>query len=66
MRRAAYVGDIDCVQLLLNGGANPTIEFTPFARVMMEFNDEMTAFVEMARKTWSARKQNKGRAVGKR
>ena len=64
--RAAYVGDVDCVQVLLDGGANPTIEFTPFARVMMEFNDEMTTFVEMARKKWSARKRKQGLAVGKR
>ena len=57
LMRAAYVGNVDCVQELLDGGANPTIEFTPFARVMMEFNDEMTAFVELARKKWNARKQ---------
>ncbi len=39
--RATYVGDLDCVQVLLDGGANPTIEFPPFARVMMGFNGEM-------------------------
>jgi Ankyrin repeats (3 copies) len=66
LMRAAYVGDIDCVQALLDGGANPTIEFTPGARVMMEFNDEMTDFVEKARKKWSAKQQKKGQAAGKR
>ncbi len=63
--RAAYVGDIDCVQVLLDGGADPTIEFPPFAKIMMEFDEEMTAFVEKARKKWSGSKK-KGSAVGKR
>ncbi|MEZ6136112.1 MAG: ankyrin repeat domain-containing protein [Pirellulaceae bacterium] len=59
LMRAAYVGDIDCVQVLLDGGADPTIEFTPFARVMIDFNDEMSAFVEKARKRWISSKQKK-------
>jgi ankyrin repeat protein len=61
LMRAAYVGDIDCVQVLLDGGADPTIEFTPDARVMMEFDDEMTDFVEKARKRWGAKKQKQSK-----
>ncbi|MFO0940620.1 MAG: ankyrin repeat domain-containing protein [Pirellulales bacterium] len=64
LMRAAYVGEIDCVQALLDGGADPTIEFTPSARIMMEFDDEMTEFVEKARKKFISRKQK--RAARKR
>jgi predicted DNA-binding WGR domain protein len=60
LMRATYVGDMDCVKVLLDGGADPTIEFTPGARVMMEFDDEITAFVEKACKKWSAKKQKNG------
>ncbi len=66
LMRAAYVGDIDCVQVLLDGGANPTIEFPPFARVMMEFNAEMTDFVEKARKKWTARKEKQSETSPKK
>jgi ankyrin repeat protein/predicted DNA-binding WGR domain protein len=66
LMRAAYVGDIDCVQVLLDGGADPTVEFTPFARVMIGFNDEMKAFIEKVREKWNAKKQKKGIAGVKR
>lgn len=61
--RATYDGDIDCVQVLLDGGADPTIEFTPSAQTFMEFDQEMCDFIEKARKKWSARKQKKGKTV---
>ncbi len=57
LMRATYVGDIDCVKVLLHAGANPTIEFTPFARTMMEFDEEITAFIERARKKWKAKRR---------
>ncbi len=57
LMRATYVGDIDCVKVLLDAGANPTIEFTPFARTMMEFDEEITAFIERARKKWKAKRR---------
>lgn len=64
--RATYVGDLDCVQALLDGGANPTIEFPPFARVMMRFNGEMTAFVEKAIEKWQVTNRKKKPGAVKR
>ncbi len=63
LMRAAYVGDSDCVQVLLDGGADPTVELTPFAQVMIGFNGEMKAFIEKAREKWNAKKQKKGIAA---
>lgn len=64
--RAAYVGEIDCVQALLDGGADPTIEFTRNAELFMEFDKEMCEYVAKARNKWRAKKQKQGLAVGKR
>lgn len=64
--RAAYDGDFDCVELLLKSGANPTIEFTPWAKTMLEFDREMSEFIEKTRKKWKAKKRTNVKAVAKR
>jgi hypothetical protein len=66
LMRAACVGDIVCVQVLLDGGADPTIEFPPFTRVMIGFSDDMTAYIEKARKKWNARKKKQELKSAKR
>lgn len=52
LMRAVYVGDKECVQRLLDAGANPTLEFTGFAKVMLRMNEKMSAFMEAARVKW--------------
>lgn len=66
LMRAAYDGGIDCVEVLLKSGANPTIELTPWAQTMLEFDEEMSDFIEKARKKWNAKKQKNGKAISKR
>ncbi len=53
LMRASYVGQQDCVQRLLDAGANPTLEFSSFARVMIGMDQEMTAFIDAAREKWN-------------
>ena len=57
--RATWKGDKECVQRLLDAGANPTLEFSPFAKVMLNMNSEMTAVIEEARDDWKRNKQEK-------
>jgi hypothetical protein len=52
LMRASYVGQPDCVQRLLDAGANPTLEFSSFAKVMIGMDQEMNAFIESARAKW--------------
>jgi ankyrin repeat protein len=59
LMRAAYMGDEDCVARLLDAGANPTLEFGPFAKVMLDMDEEMTAVIEAARDDWKRNKQEK-------
>jgi predicted DNA-binding WGR domain protein len=58
LMRAASVSDEECVQRLLNAGADPTLEFTPFAKTMLNMKTKMKALIEAARADWS-RKQTK-------
>lgn len=51
--RATYMGDEDCVKRLLEGGADPTLEFSSFAKVMLNMDRKMTAFIEAARADWN-------------
>ncbi len=66
LMRAAYDGDTDCVQVLLDAGANPTLEFTPWAQTMIGFDQEMCDFIEKARKKWTAKKPKQVKPEGKR
>lgn len=59
LMRATYMGDEECVQRLLAAGADPTLEFTKFAKVMLGFRAKMTAYIESARDDWN-RKLKKG------
>lgn len=59
LMRAASVSDEDCVQRLLNAGADPTLEFTPFARAMLRMDEEMTELIEAARADWKRNKSRK-------
>ena len=58
LMRATYVGDEECVERLLKAGANPTLEFSGFAKVMLSMDEEMTEIVEAAQESWN---QNKGK-----
>lgn len=66
LMRAAYDSDFDCVQVLLDAGANPTDKFTPGAQTMLEFDKEMCDFIDKARRKWNAQKQRNGKSAGKR
>ena len=57
--RATYMGDEECVQRLLDAGANPTLEFSIDAKLMLEMDDEMTEVIEAAREAWKRNKQRK-------
>lgn len=59
LMRATWKGDQDCVQRLLDAGANPTLQFDSFAKVLLRMDEEMTAFVEAAREDWKRNKQRK-------
>ncbi len=59
LMRATWMGDEECVQRLLDAGANPTLEFTSFAKVMLEMDEEMTEIIESARAGWNRKKPSK-------
>ncbi|MCS7465151.1 ankyrin repeat domain-containing protein [Stieleria sp. ICT_E10.1] len=59
LMRATWMGDEECVQRLLDAGANPTLEFTSFAKVMLEMDEEMTEIIESARTGWNRKKPRK-------
>ncbi len=61
LMRATWIGDEECVQRLLDAGANPTLQFDAFAKVMLDMDEEMTAFIEAARDDWNRNKQKKKR-----
>lgn len=56
LMRAASVSDEECVQRLLNAGADPTLEFTRFAKVMLSMKEKMTAIIEAARADWNRKR----------
>jgi ankyrin repeat protein len=56
LMRATYKGGTDCVQQLLDAGANPTLEFTSFAKVMLDMDEEMSELIEAARGDWERKK----------
>ena len=58
LMRATWKGDEECVQRLLDAGANPTLEFGSFAKVMLDMDEEMIAVIETARNNWN---RNKGK-----
>lgn len=53
LMRATWKGDEECVQRLLDAGANPTLEFTAFAKVMLDMDEEMTEIIAAARTRWN-------------
>jgi ankyrin repeat protein/predicted DNA-binding WGR domain protein len=56
LMRATYKGDQECVQRLLDAGADPTLEFSKFARLMLNMDEEMKTFIESAREDWKRNK----------
>ncbi|MDB5341497.1 MAG: / family protein [Planctomycetaceae bacterium] len=58
LMRATYKGDEECVERLLQAGANPTLEFSHLAKVLLEMDDEMTAIIQAAQDKWN---RNKGK-----
>ena len=58
LMRAAVVGDEQCMRILLEAGADPTAELTPFAKVLLGMNRKKTEFLERARADWH-RKRSK-------
>lgn len=58
LMRATWKGDEECVQRLLDAGANPTLEFGSFAKVMLDMDEEMSAIIATARDNWN---RNKGK-----
>ena len=63
LMRAAAFGSEACVKRLLDGGANPTLEFTGFAETILKMNEKKRNLIETARAEWS-RKQGKKKAQG--
>jgi len=59
LMRATWIGDEECVQRLLDAGANPTLEFDSFAKVMLNMDEEMAAVLESARDDWRRNKRKK-------
>jgi ankyrin repeat protein len=57
LMRATHKGDQECVQRLLDAGADPTLEFSSFAKAMLNLDDKMKAFIEAAREDWNQKKQ---------
>ncbi len=62
LMRATYKGDEECVQRLLDAGGDPTLEFSTFAKVMLDMDEEMTVVIEVARDNWKRNKQRKNEA----
>ncbi len=56
LMRATWKGDEECVQRLLRAGADPTLEFTRFAKVMLGMKEDMTALIEAARADWQRKR----------
>ncbi len=61
LMRATYKGDEECVDRLLAAGADPTLEFGSFARMMLSMDRQMTAIIEAARENWN---RDKGTRIG--
>lgn len=57
LMRATWKGDEECVRRLLKAGADPTLEFTSFAKVMLGMDEEMTALIETACAGWKRKKR---------
>lgn len=55
LMRAAYKGDAECIQRLLDAGADATLEFSSFAKVMLNMDQEKLALIEAAREAWNKR-----------
>jgi len=55
--RAAVVGDEQCMRTLLEAGADPTVELTPFAKVLLGMNRKKTEFLERARSEWHRKRK---------
>ena len=56
---ACYKAQKDCVQALLDAGADPTREFSQFAGVLLNMNDEMRQFIEAAQAKWKRKRSRK-------
>ena len=63
MRAAGFGSDV-CVSRLLAAGANPTLEFTGFAKAILKMNEKKNALIEAARADWT-HKQGKKKNVKK-
>ena len=59
LMRASWVGEQDCVQALLDAGADPTPEFVGAAKVFLDMDEEMLELIEDARAKWKKRKRKK-------
>ena len=59
LMRATWMGDEECVQRLLDAGANPTLEFDSTARAMLDMDEQMNAIIEAARVDWSQNRQQR-------
>ncbi len=69
LMRATYKGDEECVKRLLAAGADPNLEFTRFANVMLEMDEAMTALIDTAGIDWNrnlGKKASKPVAAGKK
>ena len=64
LMRAVGFGSEVCIKRLLDGGANPTLEFVGFAQTILKMNEKKNAIIEPARADWP-RKQRKKKNVKK-
>ncbi len=56
LMRAAVLGNDECIQKLLDAGANPTLEYTPFVRVMLNMNEKKKERMDLARAEWNRKR----------
>ncbi len=61
LMRAITLGDKECVEFLLEAGANPTLEFDSFSQSMLELNEEIEAVIKAARERWRRSKGGRKR-----
>lgn len=63
---ATWKGDQECVERLLRAGADPTLEFDAFSKVMLGMDEDMTALIESARRRWNRKPGKPKTATTKR
>jgi len=62
LMQAIHQGDKECVEWLLDAGADPTLEFISFTETMLSLYGQIDAIIKTARKNWKPTKGKRKKA----